>query len=87
MYTQVSLGKPTYVHDLLYIILTYALNTQLSALQLMYNSSCMGLLFLQPAYASSKCQKNAYFEIRVVWVVMQMTPSVVNTLSSTLTLY
>ena len=30
-----------------------------------------------------KCQKNTYFEIQVVWVVMQLTPSVVTTLSST----
>ena len=34
-----------------------------------------------------KMSKNMYFEIRVVWVVMQLTPSVVTTLSSTLTLH
>ena len=34
-----------------------------------------------------KIQKNTYFEIRIVWVVMQLTPSVVTTLSSTLTLH
>ena len=32
------------------------------------------------------CQKNTFFEIRVVWVVMKLTPSVVTTLSSTLSL-
>ena len=87
MCTQVSLRKPTYVHELLYIIVVYALNTWLSALQPAYTSSCMWLLFLQPAYASWKCQKNAYFVIQVVWVVMQLTPSVVTTLSSTPTLH
>ena len=34
-----------------------------------------------------KMSKNTYFEIQVVWVVMQLTPSVVTTLSSTLTLH
>ena len=34
-----------------------------------------------------KMSKNTYFEIWVVWVVMQPTPSVVTTLSSTLTLH
>ena len=29
-------------------------------------------------------KKNTYFEIQVVWVVMQLTPSIVTTLSSTL---
>ena len=37
----------------------------------------------QPAYSSCRCQKNTFFEIRVVWVVMQLTPSVVTTLSLT----
>ena len=34
-----------------------------------------------------KMSKNMYFKILVVWVVMQLTPSVVTTLSSTLTLH
>ena len=34
-----------------------------------------------------KMSKNTYFEIQVVWVVMQLTPSVVTTLSWTLTLH
>ena len=34
-----------------------------------------------------KMSKNTYFEIQVVWVVMQLTPSVVTTLSSALTLH
>ena len=50
--TRVSLMKPTYVRDLLYIILMYALNTQLSTLQPMYTSSCMQLLSLKPVYTS-----------------------------------
>ena len=45
------------------------------------------LLSPEPTHASQKCQKNTYFEIRVVWVVMQLTPSVVTTLSLTLTLH
>ena len=84
---QLSLRKPTYVHEFLYIIVTYALNTQLSALKTTYTSSCTWLLSLQPAYAFWKCQKNTNFEIRVVWVVMQLTPSIVTTLSSILTLH
>ena len=50
-------------------------------------SSCTRLLFLQPTYTSWKCQKNMNFETWVVWVVMQLTPSIVTTLSSTLTLH
>ena len=87
MCMRVSLRKPTYLCELLYIIVTYTLNTQLYALQPVYTSSCTWLFSLQPVYASWKCQKNMYFEIRVVWVVMQLTPSVVTTLSSTLTLH
>ena len=34
-----------------------------------------------------KMSKNMYFENRVVWVVMRLSPSVVTTLSSTLTLH
>ena len=86
MCTRLSLRKPAYVHELLYIIVAYTLNTWIFALQPVYTSSCTWLLFLQPAYASWKCQTNTNFEIRVVWVVMQLTPSVVTTLSSTLTL-
>ena len=87
MCTWLSLRKPVYIRELLYIIVVYTLNTWLSTLQPAYTSSCMWLLFLQPAYTSWKCQKNAYFEIQVVWVVMKPTPSVVTTLSSTLTLH
>ena len=78
------LRKPAYVHELLYIIVTYALNTWLFYIATCVYSSCMRLLYLQPMYASWKCQKNTYFEI---WVVMQLTPSSVTTLSSTLTLH
>ena len=34
-----------------------------------------------------KMSKNMYFEIMVVWVVMQLNPSVVTTFSSILTLH
>ena len=44
----------------------------------------MWLLSPQPVYSSWKCQKNTFFEIWVVWLVMQLTPSVVTTLSLTL---
>ena len=53
----VSLRKPTYVCELLYIIVTYALNTWIFALQPTYTSLCMRLLSLQPAYASWNVKK------------------------------
>ena len=86
MYTCVSLRKPTYCTRLAiynthvfpkYVTIyikthVYLLHTQ--------------LLSLQPMYSSWKCQKNMFFEIRVVWLVMQLTPSVVTNLYSTLSL-
>ena len=42
---------------------------------------------LKPTYISCRCQKNTFFEIWVVWVVMQLTPSVITTLYSTLYLH
>ena len=41
----------------------------------------------QPTYSSCRCQKNTFFEIWEVWVVMQLTPSVVTTLYSNLSLH
>ena len=38
MCTRIALGKPTYVRELLYIILAYALNTQIFAFQPAYTS-------------------------------------------------
>ena len=43
----------------------------------------MWLMSLKPAYFSCRCQKKMFLE---VWVVMQLTPSVVTILSSTLSL-
>ena len=44
------------------------------------------LLSLQPAYFSCRCQKWMFLKFLVVWVVMQLSPSVVTTLYSTLSL-
>ena len=50
----------------------------------MYVRDC---LYIIPTYASKKCQKNMNLGIWVVWVVMQLIPSVLTTVSSTLTLH
>ena len=66
-----------------------------SCLHLIYATLCIGnpRVFLVYATVVSttrvhilKMSKNMSFEFRVVWVVMQLTPSVVTTLSSPLTL-
>ena len=44
------------------------------------------LLSLKPTCFSCRCQKKKFLEVRVVWVLMQLTPSVVTTLPSTLSL-
>ena len=75
------------VLKLSYIILMYALNMRLFTLQPMYTSCicdcCLHNLRIPP----ENVKKNTFFEIRVVWVVMQLTPSVVTTLSLTLSLH
>ena len=62
---------------------------------LMYTTLCIGNPHVFLVYATLvsatricllKMSKNMSFEIRVVWVVMQLTPSIVTTLSSPLTL-
>ena len=87
MYMWVSLRKPAYGTQLAIYntricpkYVTFCIATRVYLLH-------MRLMSLQPAYSSQKCQKNTFFKIRVVWVVMQLTPSVVTTLSSTLTLH
>ena len=75
------------VRDLLYIILMYALNTKNFALQPTYTSCIRDGCLCNPRIPPKKVKKNTFFEIWVVWVVMQLTPSVVTTLYSTLTLH
>ena len=93
MHTRVALRKPVYCTWLVYIILTYTLKTWVFALQPTFH---MRLFAFQPAYASyihDWCLyntrihvKNMFFKVWVVWVVMQLTPSVVTTFPSTLSL-
>ena len=72
------------VHDLLYIIIVYALNTWLFALQPMYTSWIRDWCLCNPHFPLENVKKNTFFEIWVVWLVMQLTPSIVTTFPSTL---
>ena len=63
-----------------------AIHTRLSVLATHVYFSCMRLLYLATRVCIFKMSKNTPFEFRVVWVVMQLTPSIVTTLSSPLTL-
>ena len=91
MYMRVALRKPAYCMRLVYIILTYTMKTRLFSLQTMCH---MWVFALQPAYTycirdwclCNPCihVKNTFFEVWVVWVVMQLTPLAVTTFPSTL---
>ena len=93
MYTWLSLRKPSFFLWLVYIILVCSLNMWLFALKIMFHTQ---LFALQSAYTYCACDwclcnpcihvKNAFFEVWVVWGVMQLNPSVVTTFPSTLSL-
>ena len=80
---------PAYVRELLSMIPAYVREL------LMYATFCISnphvfLVYATVVFATRvrllKMSKNTSFEFQVVWVVMQLTPSVVTTLSSPLTL-
>ena len=91
MHTRVALRKSACCTGLVYIILICTLKTRLFALQtgdltrvFSLQPVYTQLLSLKPTYFLCRCQKKMFHKFWVVWVVMQLTPSVVTTLSSTL---
>ena len=90
MYTRVALRKSTY--STLYTWLVLHNTCTFPKYVTIYIKTHMYLLhtqlfFLQPTCSSCRCQKEKFLKVWVVWVVMQLTPSVVTTLSSTLSLH
>ena len=87
MCMRVSLRKPTYVRELLYIILTYSLNTWLFALRPSYTSRIHYCCLHNPRTPPENVKKWMFLEFWVVLVVMQLTHSVVTTFSLLLSLH
>ena len=79
-------ANPCMIRDLLSVVPAYAMYTWLYVLATRIYFSCMRLSSYATHVCLLKMSKNTPFEFRVVWVVMQLTPSVVTTLSSPLTI-